>query len=472
MNNGKIEDKNKEYFRQLKTLLQYGISEVDATALLEHKYNKTKFLKAPQNILLKYFKEEKIQEWKNKLKRKKIPDKIIDDLLIKSDSQCILCEYGIRNPIIIHHIIPYHETQDNSFENLIILCLNHHAEVHTKYIISQTPYTPQFLKNTRNNRYHLIETHYTKLGLEKIEEMDKLPVREPGILFGNLIPIEIKSKYIWFAQCKYSTKKNFYENVEDRKITFPPFIIRENKLFTLINLKENNIFDDYIQIETFDCLKWTEWLNDSSKNNYLIALINSCIKWHCNSMRLKFLNKSKKVFIPNIFFGFPNLQTNYDRRKVKWRKHSKGKTIIRVYSTREDNRILNFLHIAAKIKVVLLNKNLFILILPTWIFTEDGWRVISGARARELDKHMRESRSNYNNPQHNNFKFWKWYLFESPFSRLRPLSRKIRGKFFHLLSFIKVKDALQLNIDWRPRSRPEIATGKTIKSQKTIEEFI
>jgi len=85
---------------------------------------------------------------------------------------------------------------------------------------------------------------------------------------------------------------------------------------------------------------------------------------------------------------------------------------------------------------------------------------------------MKDSKSNYNKPQHVNFKFWKWYLFESPFSQSRPLFRRNEGNALHLLDLIRIKDALKLKADWRPKSKQEITKGKTIKSQKSVEEFI
>ena len=63
-------------------------------------------------------------------------------------------------------------------------------------------------------------------------------------------------------------------------------------------------------------------------------------------------------------------------------------------------------------------------------------------------------------------------MFESPFSQSRPLFRRNEGNALHLLDLIRIKDALKLKADWRPKSKQEITKGKTIKSQKSVEEFI
>jgi hypothetical protein len=69
--------------------------------------------------------------------RPAIEEKVVIKLLHEARSACCICRNPIK-PIIIHHIIEWHESKDNSENNLVILCPDHHAEAHSKHGISQT----------------------------------------------------------------------------------------------------------------------------------------------------------------------------------------------------------------------------------------------------------------------------------------------------------------------------------------------
>ena len=125
-------EKNKE------TLLKYGFSDETADLLILKGYTKTKLSTASKKELLEDFPEDIVNEIKEKTVRQPIPEDVFDKLVKETELHCPFCwNYKEELPIIIHHIDPYNETQDNTYHNLIVLCLNHHAEVHTKREISQ-----------------------------------------------------------------------------------------------------------------------------------------------------------------------------------------------------------------------------------------------------------------------------------------------------------------------------------------------
>ena len=59
--------------------------------------------------------------------RKKIPKKIVDEVLCKAKHKCSICA---NDAVIIHHID--NDPSNNTIENLIVLCPNHHSLVHSK----------------------------------------------------------------------------------------------------------------------------------------------------------------------------------------------------------------------------------------------------------------------------------------------------------------------------------------------------
>lgn len=79
--------------------------------------------------------------------RKRIPNQILNNVLIKSKFCCALCR-DKKAHFIIHHIEEYLVSKNNSEDNLIVLCPNCHAKVHSKSEISRN-ITPDILKESK-----------------------------------------------------------------------------------------------------------------------------------------------------------------------------------------------------------------------------------------------------------------------------------------------------------------------------------
>lgn len=87
---------------------------------------------------------------RERIHRTAILDEIIDAVLDASDRVCCFCRDGISNhPFQIHHAVEYSKTQDNSFENLILLCPNHHQTI-------PKIQTPEEQKRARAEWYALV----------------------------------------------------------------------------------------------------------------------------------------------------------------------------------------------------------------------------------------------------------------------------------------------------------------------------
>lgn len=76
------------------------------------------------------FSEDEATELKNSVKRKPIPEELVSVLLERSNFVCCVCKGEKGKSYVIHHIVPYAETQDNTYGNLIVLCPNDHDLAH------------------------------------------------------------------------------------------------------------------------------------------------------------------------------------------------------------------------------------------------------------------------------------------------------------------------------------------------------
>jgi len=126
-------------------LMQYGIKSDQADRLVELGYSVTKLRNTTVKELTNHFEIEVAKEIKEKTKRKPIHEDTLRRLLGESDWACCICFDVRRQPIIVHHIEPYASTQDNSYENLIVLCPNHHATAHTSSTLTGESLPPEFL---------------------------------------------------------------------------------------------------------------------------------------------------------------------------------------------------------------------------------------------------------------------------------------------------------------------------------------
>lgn len=90
-----------------------------------------------------------------KLRRHPIDDAIVDAILDASGTGCAYCADGLADrPFEIHHIVPYAQTQDNSEDNLILVCPTHHAWIHA------TNETAEAQRRKRREWYATVEIRH------------------------------------------------------------------------------------------------------------------------------------------------------------------------------------------------------------------------------------------------------------------------------------------------------------------------
>jgi hypothetical protein len=88
---------------------------------------------------------------KNCLVRQPIDDWVVQKLLENSRFVCCICKGQKSDGYIIHHIIEYSLTQDNSYENLAVVCPNDHDLAHRSGISLTNKLTEQQLRITKAN---------------------------------------------------------------------------------------------------------------------------------------------------------------------------------------------------------------------------------------------------------------------------------------------------------------------------------
>jgi|GEM_PF-3970499 len=97
-----------------------------------------------------HFADHEITAVVETLQRQAYPEEVVKQLVEKCDWSCCLCwKLDNRLPVILHHIKEKGKGGKDTYDNLVVLCLNHHGMAHSKWEISQAPAPPQLIANRK-----------------------------------------------------------------------------------------------------------------------------------------------------------------------------------------------------------------------------------------------------------------------------------------------------------------------------------
>lgn len=144
----------------MKTFLKYGISEDISTDLIAAGFSVSSLRKLKLSIIADKLNMplDKIKDTKSKLRRKPIDEDTMFSLLENSNYTCCCCKGLKSRSFIIHHLVPYNETQNNDYNNLAVLCPACHDYAHIKPGLS-LKITPEQIKKSKYKWEKEVEKH-------------------------------------------------------------------------------------------------------------------------------------------------------------------------------------------------------------------------------------------------------------------------------------------------------------------------
>lgn len=116
----------------LDTLLQYGVASDIATKAASAGLTVTKARSLSQKDMVSKFglSGAEAKTLSHCVRRAPIEDHIVQTLLERSNFACNVCKGQKGLSYIIHHIVEYEKTQDNTYNNLVVLCPVDHDLAH------------------------------------------------------------------------------------------------------------------------------------------------------------------------------------------------------------------------------------------------------------------------------------------------------------------------------------------------------
>lgn len=112
-------------------LMQRGFDSETANRLVKDGYKLSDLTTLDEKTLISLNISEELIDIIRKGKRPPIPSETMNKLLFESGWACCVCG-KTSGGIIVHHIEKYSESHSHDEDNLVVLCLNHHGEAHTK----------------------------------------------------------------------------------------------------------------------------------------------------------------------------------------------------------------------------------------------------------------------------------------------------------------------------------------------------
>ena len=105
--------------------------------------------------------KEEAKRIKKCIKRQPIEMDVVQKLVENSNYLCCCCKGMKSDSYIIHHLVEYEISQDNSYDNFAVLCLNDHDLAHRGKGITNTLIADQ-IRRSKLEREKQVQIHHGK----------------------------------------------------------------------------------------------------------------------------------------------------------------------------------------------------------------------------------------------------------------------------------------------------------------------
>jgi len=239
-------------------------------------------------------------------------------------------------------------------------------------------------------------------------------------LFCNLLPVEHLPTYVYIAPVNnelYRRKKDGSEALPSKEaikdvihsaqqeasteLFTPAFRIFEDKIVTFHDLESpEGPFTSVIEEHEIEIIETVELIQDEDNRRLVVSLLNMAINRHAHRLGLAIDNTK-----PGRFFFPPK---DGGSNVVNWKpiKNQAARTVAKPCI--KNNQVQFWRHLGAYLKMLFLANRFYLQIIPTWVFTEDGFRIKTGPKLGRLVIRWTGPERNLNLLYH--IRFWAMIL--------------------------------------------------------------
>ncbi len=251
-----------------------------------------------------------------------------------------------------------------------------------------------------------IEEDLIKKRAEKEEHRISILSGEPDDvdeeLLSNVFKVIKIPKYIYLGDKKPYDDASIKSLLNERGVKnafFYKFKEWNKKIVTFENLQdENNPYSSLIEKNSSTREIVDSWLEDEDKRKRIVELLNKELTHYALSKDIHYdFDKGK--------FFYPVNKNEGETRKFDWAgryKQSHKVVATKMYASQLGKYI--FWHISFSASFFMMGREIYLKITPTFVITEDGFRVLSGSREGTVITRL--SYSMHNSKYLNNILFW------------------------------------------------------------------
>jgi hypothetical protein len=187
-------------------------------------------------------------------------------------------------------------------------------------------------------------------------------------LSSNLLPVTALPKTLFSDGTTAQRKQDVWDNVKGRT---PPFFIHGQRLYSFVAPSASkNFFTPFLVGRDQKSEPTSTWLSDPVRARDVIGMLNGGLRQHCHDLNIWTAKRDRGLFYPPIFEGAAP-------RKFTWGT-GKFRTLAIIKPSTKEGGASFGVHMAARMRFMLLGQTLYLLIVPAWMFTTDGIKAVEG----------------------------------------------------------------------------------------------
>lgn len=230
------------------------------------------------------------------------------------------------------------------------------------------------------------------------------PLTREETLVLNIFPTTKMPERIWRGKTDLANKKavfDFLKQIPVPRPKIPPFIVREGSIWTFSTLSDGaNPLRIAVDSRSVDTVQTTMFQADSDRARWLVDLLNSGLRKHCETRGISYDSVGKKFY-----YRMPAGQKRFrDKYTVS------GRTYPRTMAKYDyENKVV--VHNAADLRFTGFDTAPALVVMPGLVFTSDGSSVISDESTAALSTRLLHNQ--YNQSILRDIKMWISKISES-----------------------------------------------------------
>lgn len=193
-------------------------------------------------------------------------------------------------------------------------------------------------------------------------------------LASNLLPVAQAPVWLFSDLSTARKKQEVWDTLRGRYV--PPFLLHGGRLYSFYSPDDReNPFTRFLSRTDPLRERTSDWMNDEVKRRLLTYMYNDAFREHCYRLRIRTPKQAARARRDDRFQYFcPSFDSR--PRVFTWGVGTRPRELAKVLP--QPNGTLLGVHYAAKIRFITLADELFLLLEPGWMFTDDGVDPLQG----------------------------------------------------------------------------------------------